>query len=282
MRHHYFTLGAYKYCVLEDRSKHIPLIDEFDDDKKKQALHCHMMHGADDEMVEIGFNHLYFEVDGKKVLIDAGLASGDLVQSMQMAGLSPHEVEWVIITHGDDDHVGGLSNFPNAQLVMSKRAFELWTDRASREQLNKEYEKTLGKVISKERIAKGIEDRNAFGERLLTDFRDRMMLVQEDQEILQGVSLIYTPGHRSDHYCIRISSEGETLLAVGDALRHGFQYKRTHLSTVYDADQGLWTATLENIKSSDPDHHFIYFGTHFPFPGLLKYQDGLLQPLDLQ
>ncbi len=276
MRYHPFSLGNWNCYVLEDRSKVIPLIEEFDEDKRKQALHCHISHGAKDEMVEIGYNYLLLDTGERKILIDAGMKDKGLVASLEAAGYAPPDVDMVVITHGDDDHVSGLVHFPEAQVVLPKKCFDLWTNAESRQRLNREYEKALGKVISSDRVAYEIEMRNSFGGEVLPGIDERLVLVDDHQEFLPGIKMIPTPGHRSDHYCVMIENAGERLMVLSDAFRHGFQFKRSNLASVYDADESTWSESVEYIKSLDPERKSIYFATHFSFPALKTFQDGLL------
>ena len=42
---------------------------------------------------------------------------------LQARGLSPQDVRWVVLTHLHTDHVGGLSHFPKAEIIVSRNEF---------------------------------------------------------------------------------------------------------------------------------------------------------------
>ncbi len=44
---------------------------------------------------------------------------------LQAVGLHPNDVRWVIMTHLHSDHAGGLHHFPNAEILVMRREFEL-------------------------------------------------------------------------------------------------------------------------------------------------------------
>lgn len=105
-------------------------------------------------------------------------------------GLRPADVTHLVITHGDIDHVGGLDDFPDATLVVSRAEVEAGPPR---------YYGDLRPVSWP------------------TDSRYR--LVDDDQEIVPGVTLLSTPGHSPGHLSllVRLPETGAVLLA-GDAI----------------------------------------------------------------
>lgn len=46
--------------------------------------------------------------------------SDTAVRRIEAAGFSPNNVRHIVLTHGDPDHAGGLADFPNAQVHVSK------------------------------------------------------------------------------------------------------------------------------------------------------------------
>lgn len=50
-------------------------------------------------------------------------ADEDAARQVERRGIAPQEVAWVIVSHFDPDHIGGLRDFPNAQIICSERAW---------------------------------------------------------------------------------------------------------------------------------------------------------------
>jgi len=60
---------------------------------------------------------------GQPLIDMAGFQFNELdtaVRRIETAGLSPGDVGHIVLTHGDPDHVGGLADFPNAQVHVSE------------------------------------------------------------------------------------------------------------------------------------------------------------------
>jgi glyoxylase-like metal-dependent hydrolase (beta-lactamase superfamily II) len=58
------------------------------------------------------FSCLLVDTGPRKVLVDTGAGNlapttGELLGGLQVAGLSPAEIDTVILTHGHPDHIGG-------------------------------------------------------------------------------------------------------------------------------------------------------------------------------
>ena len=53
---------------------------------------------------------IYFEADGKRILLDTGL-SGKALSNAQLLGIDVGEIDCLILSHGHVDHTGGLEAF---------------------------------------------------------------------------------------------------------------------------------------------------------------------------
>ena len=47
----------------------------------------------------------------------------DAARQIERRGIAPQEVEWIIVSHFDPDHIGGLRDFPNARIICSRSAW---------------------------------------------------------------------------------------------------------------------------------------------------------------
>ena len=72
-----------------------------------------------------------------RVLMDTGAGglgpnTGKLLQNLQAGGVTPRDIDTVILTHGHPDHIGGNTDaegklaFPNARFVMWKDEWDFW------------------------------------------------------------------------------------------------------------------------------------------------------------
>jgi glyoxylase-like metal-dependent hydrolase (beta-lactamase superfamily II) len=43
---------------------------------------------------------------------------------VRRCGVDPREIEWIVLSHFDPDHYGGLADFPNARVICARRAWQ--------------------------------------------------------------------------------------------------------------------------------------------------------------
>lgn len=125
----------------------------------------------------------------------AGLAS---------IGVDPATVTHVLITHAHADHFGGLLEeqhgrevvrFPRARHWIGRRD---WTENPARQDPTSELSVRLGAV----------------------ERRNLLAVVEEENEVAPGVTMIPTPGETPGHCVVRIRSAGESFYYVGDLFHH--------------------------------------------------------------
>lgn len=66
------------------------------------------------------------------IAIDAGKDPAAITQSMKEIEIDPSAVHTVLLTHSDEDHVGGLAAFPNAKVYISEEEVQLLDGRTNR------------------------------------------------------------------------------------------------------------------------------------------------------
>ncbi len=134
--------------------------------------------------------------------MEAGLAS---------IGVRPEDVTHVLITHAHDDHFAGVIaehgghndvRFPNARHLMNRAD---WEGNPRRDKPEYDLSARLGAVAQG-----GLLD-----------------LVDDDQEIVPGVTMLHAPGETPGHSIIRLVSAGARFYALGDLFHHPSEI--THL-----------------------------------------------------
>ena len=266
-----FSLGDISCATLFDGSRTMPLRATFPAIPESAFGEVVIAEEYPTE-VTVGYNILYLTTAGKHCLIDSGIGSGELLVSLETLGLNPEDIDTLIVTHNDGDHIGGLKDFPNAEIVMARKAWELWTNEAARQGMIQEFIKLFEGKLSTEDLEARAASRENHGAKILPSLKDRVRLVEPDEEILKGIHLIYAPGHRTDHYAVDITSGEESLIHVADSIRHPVQAKYPWASFI-DSYPEQVLKTNEKLLDRILHKNALIFGMHFPFPALARVSE---------
>ena len=162
-------------------------------------------------------NCLLLEMDGNRVLIESGngskwsdkertifgLEDRTIEVALAEAGVSPDQIDLVILTHLHFDHAGGLtshapdgklvSTFPSAQIVVQEQE---WNDAMSNKStMSATYLRTH-----------------------LDPIADQVRRINGETTIIDGIQAIPTPGHTWGHQSILIDEINGPLCFTGDLL----------------------------------------------------------------
>ncbi len=162
--------------------------------------------------------------DGRNVLIDTGFPQGwdvserfptltfdrDIVSALVDFGLKPEDIDILITTHFDPDHVGMNDAFPNSEFVAQREGYEEARNGQERAALTREHWDAPNL---------------------------RYRLVDGDTEILPGLTVISTPGHAPGHQSvlIRLPHTGTVLLTV-DAVAMASAFRQDREPAPMDLD----------------------------------------------
>ncbi len=213
-----------------------------------------------DGMLNCPYLSLLIEAGSRKVLVDTGYGDlwepgGNLLACLHAAGVTPEQIDTVILTHGHGDHIGGNTGrdgrlqFPNAQWVMDKAEWAFWTAPA-----NVHDAFTQGVV-----------------ERKLLPLAGRVRLVEGETEIAPGVFTVPLPGHTPGHTLVAVRSQGQELLYASDAMLHPLQVEHPDwcASSYADMDCAAVVASRRALYARAASIHALLMAFHFnPFPGL--------------
>jgi glyoxylase-like metal-dependent hydrolase (beta-lactamase superfamily II) len=138
----------------------------------------------------------------KETMICAIDRAESLDRSLAAEGLSPSDIDLVVATHLHFDHAGGFTDraagevvphFPRARYVIRRGE---WEDAAHPHERNRA-----------SYLAENFLPLEAAG---VVDF------IEEDGEVLPGISVWRTGGHTRHHQAVRITSGGRTAVFVAD------------------------------------------------------------------
>jgi glyoxylase-like metal-dependent hydrolase (beta-lactamase superfamily II) len=256
-----FNIGDLECIALCDNTGAMPASRLFANAPKDELDEAIKKYGLNPDAVDSTMNPLFVKAGERRVLIDTGLGvagNGKTLENLTSAGVSPADIDTVIITHAHGDHVGGVlnaegkHNFPKACYVMSQREWDHWHLPDSMKRLDE---------------ARANMARKTFGAMEgLTDFVD----FDHESELFPGFCAIPTPGHTPGHLAIEITSGNEQFVHIADAAHSIVQFEHPDWSPAFDTD-GVQSAAsrrmlFERLASSGA----WLMAYHIPFPGIGK------------
>lgn len=260
MGNFHFRVGALQCTALSDGMDTVPaesIVRDVPLDAWRQAL---LEHGDSPSEAMVYFNNLLIQTGGQRILVDAGWGqgtqrrNGDLLARLQEEGLAAGDIDTIVLTHADVDHMGGLTTpdqqlvFPNARYILPKDAWDFWTNAPL--------------------LAKWPPFLTVFARSAFPLIRSKTQVVQAGEEFLPGFQLFPAPGHRPGHATLRAASEGEVLLHAADTLGHPILMERPGWHWYADANDAQAEKDKALLLNRAVAENAVVFGSHLPFPGV--------------
>ena len=165
-------------------------------------------------------------VGGQHVLVDTGPASRRtmLVETLRGRGLSPEEIDLVVLTHMHWDHCANADLFPNARVLVHPKEIDYANNpRRGDHNVASYYADMLSRL--------------------------RVEPVSDGDRIVEGVSVMDTPGHTKGHVSVSVSVDGRDVLVSGDAMPDGGTVRRgLPYNVFWDVDDAA--ASVEKMVAS--------------------------------
>ena len=187
------------------------------------------------------------------ILIDTGLplenGTSPLLEGLKSVGIAPEDVATVFLTHRDMDHVGGTLTlegqavYPNARHIMARTEYTDFAKDQTRAEL---FEKRFAPLVRK----------------------NLLEIVGNDASIAPGISLVFTPGHRSGATSVLLESEGQKALLLADVMHAPVQVSHPNWSIKFDQNPELAAKTRASILERAERENLLLAVPHAPFPGL--------------
>lgn len=224
-----------------------------------------------DNKLNIPFTMFYAKIAGKHVLIDAGTGgmitptAGQMLSQLQAIGVTPNQIDVVVISHFHGDHISGLKDkegqlvFKNAAILVPAPEWAYWMDEGE-----------------KSRAPEARKGNFALVEKIFGSVKGKVVPYKADEELLPGLRSIATHGHTPGHMSFLISSGKEQLIVLSDVTNHpGLFLKNPDWSPMFDMDAQMAVASRRSILDRISIDKIMVQGYHFPFPAAGHvYKDG--------
>lgn len=238
-------------------------------------FHCVVTDDADSE---VSGNTLLIDTGQHKVLIDSG--SGDtttppglLLERLQASGIAPTEIDIVVLSHADSDHIGGAVDesgkiaFPQARYLLSRAEWDFWASKPQRIRPSEVFDDAFYEWASMVPVKR------------LFHLREQLEIIEPETEIVPGIRVIEASGHTPGMLAIAISSANEQLLFIADVLypedlHHDPSDSATAIVTPgvvhswFDADPAQAVITRDRLFAQAASHQTLLMAYHVAFPGL--------------
>jgi glyoxylase-like metal-dependent hydrolase (beta-lactamase superfamily II) len=196
------------------------------------TAHRHLL--RDDDTMEVPVGAFLVRVGERLVLLDAGVGDvhntmfdgGRLLQSLHVLGVSPEQIDMVIVSHLHSDHMGWLvgengPTFTNATVHIGAADWAHFVD--------------------------GEGDGPRRAERLRRIEHQVALIDADGATLAPGITTRQTPGHTPGHTSTVLSSGDERLIVLGDALHCPAQLTEPEWQFVYDVDKDLAVRTRQQL-----------------------------------
>jgi glyoxylase-like metal-dependent hydrolase (beta-lactamase superfamily II) len=130
------------------------------------------------------------------------------VNQVERLGFRPDDVRHIVVTHFDGDHIGGISDFPEAQIhVSAAEAFGAM-------RAPTRGEKVRFRAVQWAHGPKIVEHTPA------GEIWRGFAAAKELDEVAPGIVLVSLPGHTRGHACVAVDAGHRWLLHCGDSFFH--------------------------------------------------------------
>jgi glyoxylase-like metal-dependent hydrolase (beta-lactamase superfamily II) len=233
----------------------------------------------------LNLNCLLIQLAGKNILVDTGVGSKEveglrdeyglgpsrLVKSLKALGVSPNQIDIVILTHLHFEHSGGctkldrtgdlIPTFPRATHFIQRKCWE------EAQQPNERFQSVY------------FED-----DFLPIEESGKLQLLDGDEEILPGLSVMVTNGPSKGHQIVVTNHGGEKVAFLGDLVPTAHHLDLAAIPALDQSPEDSLQQKREILHQAEKDGWLLVFSHGMDRKaGYLERYDQLtrLRPIDL-
>ncbi len=258
-----YRLGHFQLTALYDGTWFLPIDGKFVTNASGAAVNEALAAAfLPPGIMPISFTALMVNTGSKLVLIDTGTAgqitdtAGFMNANLNAAGVTPADIDIVLISHFHPDHINGLRTkdggkvFPNAQILVPDPEWEFWMDDGNQS-------RATGSVLGYFRNAR----------RIFGDIAKEVQRFKPGAEVVPGIVSLPAYGHTPGHTAFAVQSGNQSMLVMSDTVRNPELFARhPDWQPIFDMDGALAVKTRRRMLDRAAADRMLVGAYHFPFP----------------
>jgi len=200
--------------------------------------------------------------DKEVILVDVGAGSrfqpteGRLEENLTKVGVKADDVTIVLISHAHPDHVWGLLKdnatlrFPDAKYYLGKAEWNFW----------------MGDEASA--LPAEVQPFVEGARRDLSAIADRVKLIDDGDEITQGMRVLSTPGHTPGHLSVVLESDVPLIITIDAVSSEIVSFEHPDWSFGFDMDPARAKVTRRALLERAVAENAKLLGFHWTYPGV--------------
>lgn len=264
------SVGKVEITALSDGMLEFDLCNFFPDHKSDAEWQPYAQHLTAEHKVRFNLASYLLRSEGQTILVDTGMGArpadapetpwGELLADFAAQGLRPEEVDLVVMTHLHRDHVGWnltpstdnggrfIPTFPKARYWLSR----------------KDWQASQDPEIMRARFPNAATTFWPLAELGVAEF------MEGETALTSELTAFPTPGHTPGHMSLRITSQGQQAIILGDAIHSQAQVQETHWVSRADMDPEQTSQTRRALMEQLEQADILGIIGHFPAPGFGK------------
>jgi glyoxylase-like metal-dependent hydrolase (beta-lactamase superfamily II) len=228
----------------------------------------------DEGLLQIPIQCLLVRVGERIALLDTGIGlderspemagvygeHGRLIPELARLGVTPDQIDVVVLSHGHADHLGGTVNpavqrpsFPRARYLIGAADYRYFTS-------------------SEERATWAF-----CADQLATlEQHGQLEPIDGELEVLPGVRLLPAPGHTPGHACAGLTSGNEHALYIGDLIHQTAQVVHPEWYPIWDWMPHMAMQSRRRVLDQARRDGSLVLSAHLPSPGVGHISDRWL------
>lgn len=183
-----------------------------------KVLWSRKYHADENNLIELVNHPILIQYEGKNLMIDTGIGKGKLDEKKKRnlglteeskveeqlgeLGLSPADIDMILMTHLHNDHAAGLTGWKNGELVSLFPNAEIYVTQIEWDEMRNP----------------NIRSRNTYWKENWEPVQEQVKTFEGSITILPGIEMIHTGGHSDGHSIVKLTQNGETILHMADIM----------------------------------------------------------------